>query len=141
MKILVIMFCSHFIADFLLQSREMGKRKSTEFRVLMTHISIQLNVMYLVLWYFIELNLALHIAFCNMAVHGVIDWYIWRGYKLGASYRIKKGIDKHLYETVELKEGPQLIWKYWEDHWFYTTIGFDQLLHGLTLIILWSYFI
>jgi hypothetical protein len=27
-------------------------------------------------------------------------------------------------------------WKYWEDHWFFTTIGFDQLLHGLTLIYL-----
>ena len=27
-------------------------------------------------------------------------------------------------------------WKYWEDHWFYTTIGFDQLLHVLTIILL-----
>ena len=27
-------------------------------------------------------------------------------------------------------------YKYWEDHWFYTTIGFDQLLHSATIILL-----
>ena len=31
----------HFVADFLLQSREMGKNKSSKFSVLLAHLAIQ----------------------------------------------------------------------------------------------------
>lgn len=67
-------------------------------------------------------------ALANAAIHGVIDWNIWRLYKLSVIKRFPG-----------LKEGDE--YKYWEDHWFYSTIGLDQLLHILTIITIFSFFI
>lgn len=135
------MLCCHFVADFLLQSREMGKNKSSNFSVLLDHLLIQFFVLFIGLLFCVNFQDAYPIALLNMVIHGLIDWHIWRGYKVGAHYRMKRGIDKHLYETIEMKEGPEVVWKYYDDHWFYTTIGFDQLLHSLTLVMLWGLYL
>lgn len=139
--ILILMLMYHFIADFLLQSRDMGKKKSYDFLVLIQHVSIQFWVMYLGLIAMVGNSTAFKIAVCNMIVHGIIDWYIWRGYKIYAGYRIKHGIDKHLQLNFEASGAPESGWLYWEDHWFYTTIGFDQMLHSLTLVVLAGIFL
>lgn len=67
----------HFIADFLLQSREMGKRKSSESKYLLAHLAIQFACFAL---------FGLKFAFYNALVHGIIDWNIWRIYKNGLSF-------------------------------------------------------
>jgi hypothetical protein len=123
----------HFVADFLFQSREMGKKKSSEFPWLLKHLSIQFIFFFAALIPFASIPILtiLLFALMNAAIHGVIDWNIWRLYKLGAFWRIKKD-PQHPLLTDSVPEK----WKYWEDHWFYTTIGFDQLLHGLTLVFL-----
>lgn len=117
----------HFIADFILQPREMGNKKSVDLRWLAGHLAIQFVIFFpfTSIWF----------ALANCAVHGVIDWFIWRGYKWTAHYRIIDKVagsntpDEDYQETVKS-------WKFWEDHLFYTTIGLDQLLHGLTLVFL-----
>lgn len=111
-KLLVI----HYVADFLLQPREMGKKKSSEPKWLAGHLLIQfLCFLPFAGWLF---------ALLNCAVHGIIDWYIWRAYKYSVLKRFPDaGVD----------------YKYYEDHLFYSTIGFDQLLHGLTLFYLAGY--
>lgn len=138
---LALMFLLHFIADFIFQSREMGKKKSYDFLVLLNHINIQFWTMWMGLLLTLGVLPSFKIAFCNMVIHGVIDWYIWRAYKIYAGYRIKHGIDKHLQLNYEAPGAPERGWLYWEDHWFYTTIGFDQMLHGLTLIVMFGLFV
>jgi len=121
----------HFIADFLLQSREMGQKKSYELKWLNKHLSIQFFVMFLGLLPFTGYHIAILFAFYNSCIHGVIDWYIWRGYKASVWLRNRK--------YGHNKEQLASTWKYWEDHLFYTTIGFDQALHITTLALLWKY--
>jgi len=129
-KLLVL----HYIADFLLQPREMGQKKSSEPKWLLAHLAIQFAIFapFTSAWF----------ALANCAVHGVIDWYIWRGYKLTAYYRIRKDViakygswTQPPEEDVNIKAGIAS-WQYWTDKIFYDTIGFDQLLHGLTLVTL-----
>lgn len=125
-----LLLAIHFIADFLLQSREMGKKKSTDPSWLIKHLGIQFLAFLLFLAPILELN-AIWFAFLNAVIHGIIDWNIWRLYKIHAYRSIADNPNHPL-----LTGNPAEPWKYWEDHWFYATIGFDQLLHGLTLVAL-----
>jgi hypothetical protein len=148
MKLLAAAFTLHFIADFILQPRTMGKKKSESLKWLAGHLAIQLVVMAVGLSYLVDAKTALAIAGINAVVHGVVDWYIWRGYKWLVLKRIqaqaKKTIEYRTKQQPSFAQADFLIqeelkhqsahWRYWEDHWFYVTIGFDQLLHGLTLI-------
>jgi hypothetical protein len=110
----------------------MGKKKSSEPGYLAAHLGIQFVAFLLVLIPFTER--ALYFSFANMVIHGLIDWNLWRLYKAYAFRAIAKNPQHPL-----LTGNPTEPWKYWEDHWFYTTIGFDQLLHMLTLMLLaWS---
>ena len=119
----------HFIADFILQSRAMGQKKSEHFKWLLGHVAIQFAV-FAVGGLFVFDN-PLPFAFLNAFIHGVIDWHIWKLYK----YSVWKRRDPELFGTIDdLKKH----WKYWEDHWFYTTIGFDQFLHGATIVLLYG---
>lgn len=128
-KIIATMFLCHFIADFLLQSREMAQQKSSKIRVLWDHICIQYVVLCIGLLYAgVDFATSAKICLFNSLIHGVIDWYIWRCYKWSVAHRIEWD---YAHPLTVCNDGP---WKYWEDHLFYTTIGFDQLLHGLTLI-------
>jgi hypothetical protein len=130
----------HFIADFLLQSREMGKKKSTEVVWLIRHLFIQTAVFYagllpLMLLGYVTPVMFLLLPLGNTIVHGIIDWNIWNLYKYSVFIRLKPIL-------VETELGPMEMtndgsdWKYWEDHLFYTTIGCDQMLHGATLAAL-----
>lgn len=163
--ILIYLMVAHFIADFLLQSREMGKKKSSEWRWLLKHLGIQFGVFFLVVplvvankictqgemdfpeymndpkfWTDLLIPFSLKagfwFSFFNALVHGLIDWNIWKLYKLSAYIRMKYEKDKHLYLKADGKTVIEDKWFYWEDHWFYTTIGFDQLLHASTIVAL-----
>lgn len=136
LSILCLVFVLHFIADFLLQSREMGTKKSSEFKWLARHLQIQFLIFTIVLTFIVGFPKAYVFAISNAAIHGIIDWYIWRGYK----YFVMKRIERNpSHELLSGTYGTTGQWKYYEDHWFYSTIGLDQLLHGLTMIaLLWA---
>lgn len=129
---IIYLIVLHFIADFLLQSREMGKKKSTDIVWLVKHLIIQgftFSVGLTLLGYY---NMsACNFVLYNTIIHGFIDWNIWKAYKYSAAYRMKKNPNHEL--LMPSKDNP---WKYWEDHWFYSTIGFDQLLHMATIVFL-----
>ena len=114
----------HFVADFLLQPDWMAKQKSERFLVLLAHSAIQAAVVTLGALVIMDAASAVRFGLVNAIIHGAIDWNIWRGYKLSVRMRDK----------TATKES----WRYWEDHWFYVTIGFDQLLHGITLVALYG---
>ena len=77
--IFIYLFFLHFVADFLLQSRKMVKEKSKKVTFLIQHCSIQLIVFFLGLLP-IYGSQAIEFAAQNAAIHGVIDWHIWRLY-------------------------------------------------------------
>jgi hypothetical protein len=145
MELLAYMMVIHFIADFLLQSREMGQKKSSEPIWLIRHLLIQYFVFAILLSPFLGLAMSMLFALCNALIHGVIDWYIWRGYKWSVSKRIyddkgnpyvpgvSEGYPNHsLMSDADNSFNPPKApeWRYWLDHWFYATIGLDQLLHA-----------
>lgn len=135
--ILAYMFILHFIADFLLQSREMGKNKSSNYTYLFKHISIIFAVIFIGLIPFLGLKLAFVFAFYNALVHMIIDKFIWNIYKL----MVYKSFLRDFIKTGQSNKDEYIAirtdkFKFYEDHWFYATIGFDQLLHALTLIAL-----
>lgn len=117
MKKILLAILIHFIADFVLQPRAMGKGKSSNILWLIAHLAIQYGAFY----YFFGHTFAL----ANAIVHGIIDWNIWKLYKLSVKIRNP---------SMDVAEAQY--YEYWNDHLFYTTIGFDQMLHMGTLIIL-----
>jgi hypothetical protein len=114
----------HFVADFVLQSREMGKRKSEYFSVLLEHLGIHGLVFAVGLVPFVGWREAITFAGASLVMHGFIDWYVWKLYKWSVYRRMG-------YVSAD--------WAYWDDHGFYLTIGFDQLLHGITLVTCANY--
>jgi len=113
---LALAFITHFIADFILQSRTMGQRKSSSLKYLALHTSII---------FLCFLPFGVEFSACNAFIHAIIDNFIWNVYTASVYFRNKNATKEN--------------WKYWEDHLFYTTIGLDQLLHGLTIILLMEY--
>ena len=131
--IFVYLFFLHFLADFVLQPREMGRKKSSNFKYLGIHIAIQIIVFTLGLWPILGLKVALLIALGNGVIHGIIDAVIWKGYAWSVWLRRR---DKNI-----TKENLKVTWKYWDDHFFYLTIGLDQFLHISTIIIVFMWVI
>ena len=113
----------HFVGDFLLQSRQMGTKKSSEPKWLIAHVGIYtLTLMFGCVWLWETLPLSFFL-FVGL-IHAVQDWYIWRGYK----WLVGK---LHPEATVETFE-------YWNDKWFYSTIGLDQMLHMVTILVMYG---
>lgn len=122
-------FLTHFVADFLLQSRKMGKNKSSSVKWLAGHIAII---------FLCFLPFGLKFAALNALFHAIIDGTIWNLYKLLKFYQWyspRLGLE---FNCKIAKERAKKF-KYWEDHWFYVTIGLDQFLHGATIILLMRY--
>jgi len=154
MTTLLIALLAHFVADFLLQSREMGKTKSEKPDVLLLHVLINIGITGLFLLPFVGLEKAAIFSLLNGLFHGIVDWNIWSFYKVYAIKKINKEaqelakkrhlslVGKNKQQVYSEKIGILLEarsnFKFWEDHWFYVTIGFDQFLHTLTIVVLWA---
>lgn len=139
---LIYLFFLHLIADGPLQPREMGRKKSDNLIYLSGHVLIQY------LTFLVGLIIARHYGFLpvdtdyearvlinslalgNAAIHGLIDFIIWKGYKLSVVLRKPK----HLFGRSI--EGDKPAFKYWDDPYFYHTILLDQFLHVSTLVLL-----
>ena len=135
---LAILFISHWVGDFLLQSREMGQKKSQDKGILLEHLYIITGVL-IIPAILVFNNPILSIWFCiaNALFHGIIDWYIWRFYKARI---IRKYPMYHPEQVKEYKKLGTIIpeFKYWEREDFYSTIGLDQCLHYLTIWFLYK---
>lgn len=133
-----VAFLLHFIADFLLQSREMGQKKSSDNEYLLLHIVIIFAVMFFGLIPLLGVKIAVMFSFINAMIHGAIDKNIWNLYKFYAWTCLKKQAREQGARKDQIEDQAKKLskdWKYWEDHWFYSTIGLDQLLHAVTIVI------
>jgi hypothetical protein len=126
-RVIAYLLVVHFVADFLLQPREMATQKSVNPKWLYGHLAIQCAMFGIALGPFYG-DKALLFAFCNSLVHGLIDWNIWRLYKLSV---VKRYPELNWSDPEQAKQ-----WDFWNDSWFFHTIGLDQMLHGLTLVLL-----
>lgn len=144
-------FIIHIVSDSVFQSRDMGKQKSTNIFVLIQHITIIFACFFFGLSFILGTKQAFLFSLTNSLVHGVIDWYIWRGYKAYAILKLHKKASKLAvnepnwnipYEERFSKHLTRLQcdFQYWEDKQFYTTIVLDQSLHLFTLILLLEVF-
>lgn len=153
-------FLLHFIADWALQSKEMSRQKSNKLSVLLQHASVHLVVFFFGMLVILSPGQALIFSVANAAVHGLIDWYLWRLYKLSVFYRRDKLIPAEKYKEwrieprqLSLKDYKEMIknqdftkdcdemrylkteFKFWDDYWFGFMLGLDQLLHAVTIAI------
>lgn len=121
---LAILFLFHFIFDGLLQTRDMAVRKSSDMKVLFSHMSYIIIGILLAGLFFTGLNpqQVFIFALINTALHGIIDWNIWNVYKYSVLKRFP-----------EVAAG-KIKFEHWEDSWFFHFILGDQLLHNLCYI-------
>jgi len=127
MDLILAAFLSHYVADWVLQGPKMGREKSSKLRVLALHISIIFITIFLGTLYFLDPLEALKLSALNALTHAVIDWNIWRLYRVSVYLRNK---DRDI-------EDLQKNFKYWLDPVFGHFLGLDQLLHFVILYLIY----
>jgi len=117
----------HFIGDFVFQSREIAENKSAKFSVMNTHC-MTLFTTFLGGLYFLGCDLHKTIGFliCLYCTHFLQDTFVWRSYKWLMMQRYRSELPK---------------FEYWKDSGFWSTIGFDQMMHVATMYYLWRAFL
>lgn len=136
MKLILTVFLLHYLADWILQSPKMGREKSSKFKVLCTHILIIFITLFLGTLYFLNPLQALYLSLINALTHAIIDWNIWRLYRITVYLRHRKEIkDMGKDRAIAYL---QRHWKYWLDPVFGHFLGFDQLLHFIILYLLYN---
>ena len=157
----------HFIADWALQGKEMSRNKSVKFRVLLQHASIHLCVFGVGLLLITGPVNAAMFSLANAAVHALVDWFLWRSYKWSVILRAhilipaEKWAEWNVGHALQLpvflsgysgavkflnasELGRKVMnyllteFKYWDDYLFGFMLGFDQLLHGICLAIIFG---
>lgn len=114
---LLLLLISHYIGDFILQSRKIATTKSSKLSSLFIHLTI-IYCSLIPITLYLKVSLFIPLLYCTL--HGIQDWFIWKGYKIIHSIQLRTA--------------------YYEDHLFYSTIGFDQLLHTIILLYLYQFF-
>lgn len=116
---LVLLIVVHIVFDFVLQTRDIAKNKSSNIKYLIPHL-VMLGFGLMI---FTKLsgryspNQAMLFVSWNVILHGIIDWHIWRFYKWTVIKRTKGQADYN--------------YKFYEDGVFYDFIAYDQGLHAL----------
>lgn len=103
-----LLFISHYIADFIFQSRQMGENKSSSHRWLLKHVVVYATVLGLLTFPLFENE---YLFACWL--FGNFMWH-W-----GVDY-VTSRFTKRLYEQKKM-------------HAFWCVIGMDQMIHYLTL--------
>lgn len=115
MKLFLLILITHWIADFVLQTEWMAKNKSKNWGALLAHTGIYSLVWFAVLAFYEAENLiiALYFAILTLIAHTVTDYFTSR-------------INSKLWDQGKM-------------HYFFVSIGFDQILHYIQLAITYHY--
>lgn len=103
---------NHFVSDFLFQTKEMGDKKSYSIKWLLIHIFVySLTMLPLFAMIFVKIGFfeALFWWLINIILHGITDYFTS---KMGNN-----------------------LYKNYGKQWALTGIGFDQLIHYVTMFI------
>ncbi len=66
-------------------------------------------------------------------LHAIIDASMWRLY--AASVWARRA------NPIITREQLKSTWRYWDDHYFYLTIGVDQFLHYVTIVGVYGFIV
>ncbi len=143
MSVVYALLVGHFVADFLCQSDWMALNKSKRWDALGVHVLVYSLVLfpfvafwhdaaflqrpmatYGVVWMFIGVNAAAH--FAQDALTSRLTSRLWFLPQVGQGMQPE-------WIQVEVKGGYR--------HWFFVAIGFDQLLHYVTLFVTASWWL
>lgn len=155
---LIVILIAEYVGDFLLQNREMALNKSKDITVLFAHL-VQIFIMLciglyiaIIVWFQIPAYVAILFSLSYCLIHGIQDWYIWKGYQRIVYHRFKNKVESakdkdgkyhHEYSHNQAIQYCELFKKnkdYAEDKVYYDFIGLDRLLHIITIIILYGVF-
>lgn len=118
---IILILLSHWVSDFILQSNWMSTNKSKSFPVLIAHTLTYSVAMCVMITILTEFNM-------------LIDKYVY-SYIL---FLLIMFITHTIIDFITSKINSKL-WDKNEVHWFFTSIGFDQWLHYLTIFITINY--
>lgn len=107
-SIIMLLFVLHFVGDFILQSDKMAQNKSTSLKWLSIHSAAYIVPFALVLPFCNAMEYLIPFLVANVLLHGLVD-------------------------SITSKITSKL-WKEEKIHWFFTTIGYDQMTHALLLL-------
>lgn len=119
-NIIVLILLAHFVADFVCQSQKMASNKSKNIYWLLTHILVYTFVLFLFSTYvfaYFEYN--------------VLYWWLWT---------LANGVLHFIVDYFTSKLNTYL-WNKKEVHWFFVSIGFDQFIHYICLLLTYQYLI
>lgn len=144
--LLIIVLLHEYIADFMLQSREMAQKKSEDVKVLLEHV-LYIGCYLAGIGAIVAQDIpsGIYFALFNMVIHAIIDWNIWKGYKYLVFKRYEKqggwSPKSKKEEILEVLKNYKKQRMYAEDPVFYNFIGLDRFLHVSTLILGFSLFL
>lgn len=136
--IVYVLLVGHFLADFVAQSDWMALNKSKDFRALWYHVGVYMVVMAAVV--------RLGAGAVHSAPDGLLAWLAVNMFAHAAQDAITSRITSWLWfiPMAEFAEGREIL-RTTETvylarvtptrHWFFVMIGFDQLLHYVTLLV------
>ena len=105
----------HFVGDFLFQSTDMAVNKAKSLKWLFIHVSVYTGILFLASILIFGMEYAPTFAFVNGGFHLVTDFFTS---KMNAKLFLRE-----------------------DKRWYYSGIGFDQFIHGATLLLTYDYLI
>lgn len=115
-KTFIFLIIVHFLADFGLQTHDQAINKSTSNKYLAFHVGIYSMVWFIAMWGYTGLwNLALYFAVITFVAHFITDY-------------ITSRISKKFFGVNDFHNG-------------FVTVGFDQVLHYLQLIVTFNWLV
>ena len=108
MELLLVLLTAHWVADFVLQSDWMALGKSKRFLPLFVHVGIY-------------------------SVAMTIAWTLWTGQPPVAFLAVTFGT--HFATDYVTSRVNSRLWAAKQNHWFFVSVGFDQLIHVWTLAL------
>lgn len=114
---IIVIILSHWIADFIFQTREMAENKSHSMEFLLKHIATYTVVLYFLI-----------IFFSKLIPNSISNW----GVLLPAAFAIINGF-LHLVVDFFTSKLTSFLWRKELVHLFFITIGLDQALHMVYL--------
>jgi hypothetical protein len=148
-QIPVLLLAAHFVADFIAQSDWMATNKSKRWDALTLHCGIYAAIVAVVMnWRFFGGGETLGAStlaqwlILTFATHFVTDALTSRATSALWFFKREDGIWAQA-EYTQPKHGRTLVNPFSPikgcRHWFFVMIGFDQLIHAVTLAATWGY--
>lgn len=117
MAIVYVLLVAHFVGDFILQSDWMALNKSKESYALGVHVVVYTAALMFMVSMAITVGALTHITAPQYATWLVVNAFA------------------HFVQDAVTSRLNARLWQANERHWFFVAIGFDQLLHYVTLFV------